>query len=562
MRPLAAATAGAVYRADMSQCRPAASLTRTFEKDRWQLIEYETEHGVKGLMASAYPDQRCGELTLPLEVKGVHRIYMGVNYTKAGYPEWPNSQLEVKLTGEPGFRRIGLEAGSQAEDGKAKIGVNNDIYKSIQETYWKTADLTGKSLVIRQPPAAAHIANISYVKFVPLSADEERRWRDSQPGDSTRRLALIYCTAHLSGATRGNQTVHPTSRAWFEDELAPYTGSDFKLFVFEALRGNFCLYKTKIGDVGSPDNRWGERWIDPLAAFTELCHKRGVKILASLRMIGPQYPMNREPIAWAHHYWRHREWTKRDRDGVPLTNWSLAYPEVRSYWLSLLAECLDYGIDGIQLHLNRATPFVFYEEPAVRGFRERYGEDPRKLPENDPRWQMYRAGFVTEFVREVKELVGRKPGRELAITIYGQAHKYDKEPGYHPIRYNLDVETWLRGGLVDYIMPSPGIDLAMLKKWRTIAGDRVHLWPDLMPRTQPAESYLRLAKKYYEAGADGFCLWDGEGRPPHMSEWAGVQQLGHRDKLDELLREAPSYYARVPLKYLGGFSVKESFHDG
>jgi hypothetical protein len=33
-----------------------------------------------------------------------------------------------------------------------------------------------------------------------------------------------------------------------------------------------------------------------------------------------------------------------------------------------------------------------------------------------------------------------------------------------------------------------------------------------MPRAQTAASYARLAKKYYEAGADGLCFWDGERR--------------------------------------------------
>ena len=38
--------ANAVFRADMSQCQPASALTRNFEKDRWQLLDYETEEGV------------------------------------------------------------------------------------------------------------------------------------------------------------------------------------------------------------------------------------------------------------------------------------------------------------------------------------------------------------------------------------------------------------------------------------------------------------------------------------------------------------------------------------
>src|SRR5437870_2777181 len=93
-----------------------------------------------------------------------------------------------------------------------------------------------------------------------------------------------------------------------------------------------------------------------------------MKIFAALRMIGPAYPTNHSLIAAARHYWRHPEWTKRDRDGIPVSNLSLAYPGVRQYWLSLLRETLDYGIDGLQLQLNRCFPFVLYEEQPVRPF--------------------------------------------------------------------------------------------------------------------------------------------------------------------------------------------------
>lgn len=555
--------AGAIFRSDMSQASPASALTREFREGRWQLLDYETEEGVKGVMAAAFPEKGCSELTLPLDVRGPHRIYLGINYTKAHYVEWsPYGQLEVKLSGATGFRRVGIESETAGADGRPKTGVNNDIFKAIQEAYWKTADLSGKSLAIRQPrapynwPEHANIANLAYVKLVP--APEQPRRAEA----SRKRGSVIFCTGQLTGHTSGTPTFHPTKSPWFDDEVTPYADSDIGVLVFEARRGNSCLFRTRTGDVGTADNRWPADWVDPLAEVTRAAHAKGLKVLGSLRLIGPQYPMNREPIARARHYWKYPEWAKRDRTGVKLTNWSIAFPEVRQYWLTLMREALGYGIDGLQ-HLNRSPPFVYFEEPVLRSFVARYGVDPRPLPESDPRWQAHCASFVTEFVREVRRLVDEKPERQLAITIFGAAHKYDPEPaGFHPLRYGCDVETWLREGLADYIMPSPKIDLALLRKWRKLAGDRVHLWPDLMPRTQLPQSYAALAKKYYEAGADGHCTWDGERRAARLSEWAAVQQRGRPEQLDRLAAEAASYYRRVPLKYLVGFSVKESFHDG
>jgi len=95
-----------------------------------------------------------------------------------------------------------------------------------------------------------------------------------------------------------------------------------------------------------------------------------------------------------------------------------------------------------------------------------------------------------------------------------------------------------------------------------IEGNKVHIWLDMMPRAQSAASYTRLAKKYYADGADGLCFWDGERRTARISEWASVQRLGHKDMLDQLVKEGPSYYRAVALKILGGFDVKWSFKDG
>ena len=557
---------GALFRSDLSKCSPADRLTKSFDDGRWQMVDYETDEGVKGTMLYATPEHDCGELTLPLEATGLCKISIGINYTKVPYNiASPFGTIQVKLDNDPAFRRIAMEGGVANESGDLKVGVSNFNFKSIQEVYWKTADVTGRSLVLRQPdpPYSSPISNLTYVKLVPLSPDEERAWRSTQPTQETRRVAMIYCTAHLTGSTDGTGTFHPTDLQWFRNEFAPYANSDIGILVFEAMRGNFCLFKTKLGYMGTDDNQWRDEWVEPLAAFAQVAHENGVKIFACQRMIGAQYPMNRAPIAKADNFWAHRQWSKRDRDGVPLTGLSLAYPGARASWIGLLREALERDIDGVQLHLNRSTPFVFYEEPTVQSFIAKHGTDPRKLPENDPRWQKHCADIVTGYLREVRALVDEKPGRKLSITFYAQPHKYDDDPSpFHPIRYACDVETWIRDGIVDYLMPDPNTPLDFIRRWREIGGDRIHIWPGLMPRTQLPSSYAKLAKKYYGAGADGFSTWDGERRAERLSEWAAVQRLGHRDQLDQLAAEGASLYRRVPLKVLDGFSVREGFHDG
>ncbi len=563
---LSAARPGTLIRSDMSKCVPVENYFHGYRKDRWQLIDFETTEGVKGIMASARPDHRCGELTLPLEAEGLYRVYLGIHATKSHFRGRSSyGQLQVKLSDDPGYRRVGPEDETVDEDGATKFGEDSpSLDKVITEAYWKTADLTGQSLTFSQMPDPynrpehARMSNLSYVRLIPLNEEEKRQWREIQPTEKTRNLALIFCTGQYTGHTRGTYNFHPTSKEWFKNEFEPFANSDIGILIFEALRGSSCVYKTNIGSLGTEENVWQDNWVDPLAEFTKLAHDNGIKIFASMRFIGAQFPMNHSPIAWAPNYWKHPEWRMLTKEGAPITKLSLAYPQVRKYWLSLLRETLAYGTDGVQLHLNRSEPYVFYEEPVVRSFQEKHGMDPRKLSVEDPLWIAHSAGYLTQFIREVRALVDEKPGRNLSITLSGRAN--GREAHYE--ENHCDLETWLREDLVNYLMITPYLHPDLLKKWRRIGGDNVHIWPDLMPRAQSATSYARLAKTYYEAGADGLSLWDGERRSARISEWAAVQRLGHIKHLDRLIEEGPSYYRGVDLKYLGGFDVKWSFKDG
>ncbi|MGQ9599677.1 MAG: family 10 glycosylhydrolase [Anaerolineae bacterium] len=562
---------------DMSACKPAEGISREWHQNAWRLIDYETYSGIKGTMVYAHPDLGAPELELPLNVNGPYQIYLGIHYPKSrfgtvyeGYSPYGN--LDVKLTDDLGFTHVAAEQAPMeppnSTEPVSKLGKGKNAATSIQETYWKTADLTGQSLIFRPVgppfncPKWQGIANLSYVRLVPLTPEDEKRWQQLQPREDTRRVAYLYCAGHLSGhIDTGPGDFHPTSLDWFKDELAPIVNTDIGLLSLELIRGNYCAYRTRIGDVGGPDNVWQEEWFDPLAAFTELGHQHGLKVLVAMRMIGGAYPTSLEPLSWARFFWAHQEWVKRDRYGAPTTSLSIAYPGVREYWLSLLREVLAYGIDGVTVYLHRFHPFVLYEEPVIQSFQAAFGEDPRCLPEDDPRWIQHGADYVTRFLREVRALLDEKPGRILAVTFYGGPSKYDASKDWHPIRYQCDVETWIREGLADYLFPTQYPWVSYIRKWSELAQGRVHIWPDLMPSNQPGEKFAEQAKMYYDAGADGICLRDAERRAPCVSEWAVQCRLGHREMLDYLIEKAQTYHQRVPLKYLMGFATRYSFNN-
>ena len=118
----------------------------------------------------------------------------------------------------------------------------------------------------------------------------------------------------------------------------------------------------------------------------------------------------------------------------------------------------------------------------IERFREEYGEDPRDCPDDDPRFWRVLSIFVTQFARELRgavDAMSDKMGRklEIAYNITSTMESRLRAPGVNPAsrlevaggtgKYNLsevmqsnmvwgvDVETLVKEGLVDYLMPHP-----------------------------------------------------------------------------------------------------------
>ena len=572
---------GEIVISDLTRCRPIEAMTpaNAPREGRWRVVDYETEDGVVGKMLFAAPEDRAPTLRLTLPAEGVCRIFLGVNYTRSPLADRSHlrefsmyGNLEVMLDTDGGYSRVAFE-GPWRQDTSDKVGRESLCWHAIHEAYWKTADVTGRSLIF-SPPRAPYdtenwrsIANLSYVKLVPVSKTEQADWEKLTDNRATRTGALQYCTGEFTGHTQGCPMYHPIDKQRLRDAIAACLDNDIGMICFEAIRGNLCLFRTELGDVGTADNSWPAEWIDPLEAVVEAAHDNGMELLVGMRMIGASLPVVRHPIQWARYYWRHRDWAKQAPDGTVGSNLSIAFPEVREYWVRLLREAVDgRGADGVHLLFDRCFPFVLYEEPSRAAFMEKHVEDPRELPEDDSRWVQHQCDMATQFLREIREFVDEKSGRKLAIHVCSAA--YGSWEAIHPKQTGCDVESWLREGLVDYLMPSPCADCGdgdgpevFFQQWKAI-DPRVKIYPDLFPRTQMATYYPRLAAKLYAAGADGYILRDGERRIPRTSEWAVQRHLGHRDMLGQLEREAPGYFRTVGIKRLNGMMVKYSYNDG
>ena len=121
------------------------------------------------------------------------------------------------------------------------------------------------------------------------------------------------------------------------------------------------------------------RGIDPLKVSVDYAHSMDIDVYLGFRMgtMSTVPPTWVEPVA----FWKdHPEWRCQDRDGNTIVRLSMAYKEVRRFYVNLLSELAGYGVKGVQLIYTRRPPFVLFEPPVIEDFKNKHGIDPRDLP--------------------------------------------------------------------------------------------------------------------------------------------------------------------------------------
>ncbi len=552
---------------DMSRARPAEALSPKARRGHWQLVSYRTDE-ISGTMVLTRPETGAPEITLPLNAEGwyaIHLAFMG--QTWAGSP-----LLKVKLSDDPCFTLVETEAD----------------HRHLEEGFWKIADLTGQDLVIaQQNTGEPQPASLAYVRLVPVTEEEVRRYQDRS---GSRRLIAMNdaFSFYYSKGCYLPQVI--------QEELEPYRDTDFGKIFWETWEGAKSNYPAQVGrlwgqgteDFARPGERrvarcmqeMKERGIDSLQVALEHAHGIGLEFYASIRFFFGMCPPGEffeDPFFRDHPEFRCRDW-----DGTEVSHPSFAFPEVRQYVLSLLEDTANrYDVDGINLIFLRGQPYVLYEKPLVEGFRRQRGIDPTTLAEKDARWQWYeqvamptfwfgdrpamekiaeqrvtrldelspvvqdwlrfRSGALTEFMRGLRGLV-KGIGKEQKLSAVVFTNEADN------FFYGLDVETWVKEGLVDIIVAYPWpeyfeIDMGYFK--RIIGGSMCELYANVMPRRMEPREYLKKAPHYYEQGVDGLAFWDTNARHPVLNQWQAVRELGHNEELGQWLETD-----RFPRKFL------------
>lgn len=512
----------AVVLSDLSVCTPTDGLADRHRRGHWKVVPYQTAtFSGNSLWALANAD--APEVILPLHATGWHAVYLGLSH--GGQPEAANQNaVRVKLSGDAAFQHRAQTRGR------------------CEEVFFTCADLTGQSLHIAQQTAGtAHAACLCYVKLLPLTEEEvvalqaDRRQRD------TRRLI---------GTIDGYSFLwwrRPTTEAELLEEFEPYRHTDFGTIWWQYCGADLVNYRSQLGTIPGehtdsfPDEGCGhftqsvqtliDRGIDITKVAVAACHDRGMAIHISMRPAAWKYELSYEDYFISDFYRAHPEWRCRDRDGTSVTRMSFAVPEVRQHLLGIFREVLHAEPDGLNVLYNKGFPLVLWEDAFCDRFQELYGADARAVAEDDPRLYDLRAEFLTQWMREVRQLLDefqRERGltQRLALSTMCLASEAENR------RFGLDIARWAREGLVDQIgalqWPGAPIDLTWLL--RITAETGVPTYPGMVGWKLPAD-VMRQAQEWNEAGAAGMVFWDPDATVTDGLYWPILSRFGHTEEI-------------------------------
>ncbi len=559
---VAPAKPGTLYLADLDQCQPASALAKKWKHGAWRLLEYGTA-SFSGQMLLAVHDSRAPEVTYAVNQSGWHEIYIGI-YRK---PFTDAKRVQVRLVGDRAFTKLtGL------------AGAKDHQEHWIDEIFWKTVDLSGQGIVFKQitEPAVEH-AWVSFIKLVPLSPEEVTALQADRGRSDTKRLFVHNDGGVIDRSGTGQAVLN---------SLEPLRNTDVSRIYWEGGTGDTAKRFSKIATdhsmelrdppeggafYSSPGGRWwAEGWlahykhgVDPFRVAAEYAQEIGLEFHAGFRPGGFIYPPPSDPIPGKDFYKKNPDLVCVSRHGKPIPRISYAYPKTRRYVISLFREmATDYPIDGVAVFYNRRPPLVAYEAPLVEGFQAQYGLDPRKISATDPRWLRYRAGALTQFMKELRtemDQVAKELKRKKRLEITAVVSR-----GPENLPHGMDLETWVRDDLVDTIIPySSAVRLGAFEPtWEDpkdvdwfvslVKGSKCRLALNFLPRDLSAEEYYRKTHKLYQAGVENFFFWDGTERVRK------ARRLGHREEVEAWMAagQPPRLPSAVRVWDLGGWDLR------
>lgn len=267
---------------------------------------------------------------------------------------------------------------------------------------------------------------------------------------------------------------------------------------------------------------------DTLRIMVDCGHKHGKEVFWSMRMNDTHdaaYAPDVPQVFWSTFKEQHRDWLFGSREKHPAHGaWSgidYAEPLVRDFLCRVFEEiCRRYDVDGVELDFLRHP--VFFKTVANGG--------NATAPE---------VKMMTDLVRRIRaitEAEGLRRGRPILVTTrVPDSVGYGKDMG-------LDIETWLREGLIDLLVTTCYFRLNPWEHSVELGRKyKVPVYPCLSDsrvrgesrfKRGSNESYRGRAMNAWAAGADGIYLFNCfDPRHPLWREAGDPSKLRGMDKL-------------------------------
>ena len=548
---------GVKYLTDLSRCKPQAALARKAKKSCWQLVPYETvaARPKSGTMICAASFIDAPDVTLPLNVRGWHAVYVG--FWNPHFVYDGGTTVKVKLNDDPCFTRI--------PEPKPVVDLHGTY---IKEALFKTADLTGRTLQFGKVHGPfAKKAYIAYVKLVPLTDQQVTDLKADRARKETRVLQ-----ANIDGLSYFWSNEYRT-REHIMELIEPYRYSDVEKVIWAVAYGDLTNYRSKVGTywarqrevpITSPSNSYlvGEKaaydslrslaakGIIPQAVAAKHAHAMGLKFDAMFRlsMLG-SIPLTRGGGSFIK---THPQFSKVTKDGTTIQSGSYAFPEVRNFVVAIIRETAEnFDIDGVNLCFIRGPEFMAYEQPVLDDFRKEYNEDGRKVAFDDPRMRKIRCRYLNAFVGDVRKAldkVGKRKGKKLELSagIFG-------DPGKN-LNHGMDAKHWIKQGWLDSVISyagplNPGlIATAKAHKCKYIFGAIAATASDYAKGWHYSRQSL---------GVDGFAIWDTDTVQDSRTLWPVLRRAGHRKEIEAASKAKPAPMKTIRVKTIGGIDVQK-----
>jgi len=473
--------------------------------------------------------ENAEEIKLPVKLKGWFGVYIGYSSDTEGFRVKHNEKEETIIPYEKD---------------------SNNKAKYINESFAFADNFDGDSISI--VPISGKKAEITYIKVVALNNEQVKLYNKENEYTTYSRViydndgytdffwgkypdvsSLKQFPVNLyskTGAKEINWTLGTTGLLTYNSKYAGIPFKDFYKYESFVRDGDILAKKQIINILISGQS--------PLEIVTKKANEMGIKTSASLRMAA-FYSSNSTKFLNGALFDNYGDCLQSNGKSL-----SYYYPKFREYILNVLKEVsVTENLYGITLD--------FCRYPNVMGDEASHEE------------KIY---IMTSFIREVRREI---PDKKITVRF----------PYLNPESYGLDIEAWVKEGLVDRIVPSviSYEDFFNFDRYvEMVKGTNVELYlgvtanlkgQDLTPETEKlmkegkyipnneyvsAEEYLFRAHEAYEKGVKGLFLFNTLNDMDLTEEvYPKYKLIGNKVKVDKWYEfEYPAYLVNYKVDWI------------